>query len=81
MKDLMKKSPALKNSRLNACSWLLWEIFKSLVISFVYLTHRLTNIHTKLNTFCTSPAQNQLSNIKTTFYKAMFQCYCATVYS
>ena len=67
-----EKSPALKNSWLGTCSWFLWNMFKSLVISFVYLTNNLTNICTKLYTFCISPVQSQHNNIKTTFYEAMF---------
>ena len=61
MKDLMnvkpKKNPLpLKNFYLHACPWFLSNMFTSLVISFVYLTNRLTNI-------CT---------IKTTLHKALF---------
>ena len=47
-------------------------MFKSVIISFVYLTYHLTYVRTKLYTFCISPAQNQLNNVKTTLHKALF---------
>ena len=63
MKDLMnvkpKKNPLpQRNSWLSVCSWFLSIMFKSLVISFIYLTNHLTNIFTKLYTFCISPVQS-----------------------
>ena len=44
---------------LRVCSWLLSNMLKSLVISFVYLTYRLTNVRTKLYTLCILSAQSR----------------------
>ena len=49
-----EKAPALKNAWLRDCSWFLSNKFKFVVISFYYLTNHLTNIRTKLYTFCIS---------------------------
>ena len=57
-----------KNSWLRPCSWFLSNMFKSLVICFVYLTNHLTNIRTNLHAFCISPVQSQRKNIKTTLH-------------
>ena len=54
-----EKSPALKNSWLRVCSWLLSNMFKSLVYSFVYLTYHFTNIRTKFYGFCILSPQSQ----------------------
>ena len=54
-----EKSPALKNSWLCAYSWFLSNMFKFLVISFVYLANHLTSIRTRLYIFCISPMQCQ----------------------
>ena len=68
-----RKSCALKNSWLHACSWFLSNIFKSLVISFVYLTNHFTNSRIKLYTFCILSVQSQhKNNIKTTLHKTLF---------
>ena len=45
---------------------------QSLVISFVYLTYHLTNIRTKLCTFCIWPTQSQRNNFQTTLHKVLF---------
>ena len=44
-------------------------MFKYLVIAFVYLTNYLTNVRTKLYTFCISAVQRWYSNIKTILHK------------
>ena len=67
-----EKSPALKNSWLRAYSRFLSNVFKSLIISFVYLTNHLTNIRTKLYTLCTSHVQSHHNNIKKTLHKGLF---------
>ena len=68
-----RKSCALKNSWLHACSWFLSNIFKSLVISFVYLTNHFTNSRIKLYTFCILSVQSQhKNNVKTTLHKTLF---------
>ena len=65
---------------------------QSLVISFVYLTYHLTNIRTKLCTFCIWPTQSQRNNFQTTLHKVLFYCniiaifcnilrYCNILYS
>ena len=59
VKPKKDKSLALKNFWLRACSSFLSNMFTSLVYSFVYLTKHLTNIRTKLYTFCILPVQNQ----------------------
>ena len=66
-----RKSPAPKYFWLRACSWFLSNMFKPLVIYFVYLPNHLTNIHTKLYTLCISLVQSQHNNIKTTLHKAL----------
>ena len=53
-----RKIPSPKKFQLHVCSWFLSNMFKSLVISFVYLTNHLTNIYNKLYTFCISPVQS-----------------------
>ena len=44
-------------------------MFKYLVIAFVYLTNYLTNVRTKLYTFCISAVQRWYNNIKTILHK------------
>ena len=48
------------------------KMFKSLVISFVYLTSYLTDIRTKLYTFYILPVESQVNNIKTILHKTLF---------
>ena len=50
----------------------LWNMFTSLVISFLYLTNHSANILTKLYTYSISPVQSQHNNIKTTLHKVLF---------
>ena len=67
-----EKSPALKSSLLCVCSCFLSNMFKSMVISFVYLTNSLPNIGTKLCNFYIWFVQSQHNNIKATLHKALF---------
>ena len=57
------------------------NMFKLQVIFFVYLTNHVTNICTKLYTFCILPVQSQDHNIKSTLHKALFYWYCVALYS
>ena len=47
------------------------NMFKSLVISLVYLTNHLTNILPKLYLLCISPVTSKHSNIKATLHKVL----------
>ena len=64
-----EKSPALKSSLLCACSCFLSNMFKSMVISFVYLTNSLPNIGTKLCNFYICSVQSQHNTSKQLFTK------------